>query len=211
MVTATTAGRILRATVPDAEYLGWLIAEAFTTADSGRPMPATEWLVPDPDHRARVLAGQFTILTDWAIRWGQVDTTPQRDAVAVWMPIGASKPAPPGPEDYQRRLDQACSPYTERLLHLDALFAAHKPAGPFHHLMFLAVHPEQQNTGIGSMLLHRHLTELDRHRIPAYLEASSPRNRDLYQRHGFTDHGKPFGLNRQATFWPMLREPHPLA
>ena len=56
---------------------------------------------------------------------------------------------------------------------------------------FLAVRPDRQNVGIGSALLDRHHSRLDRAGIPAYLEANDPRNRDLYLRHGYTAVGDP--------------------
>ena len=197
---------IERATPADAESLGWLIADSFASGD-GAPMPATEWLVPDPDDRRRVLAAQFTILTEHASRWGQVDTTVGRDAVAVWMPVGEGMAAPP-PPDYDRRLREACIPYAHRLAYLDRLFESRHPAAAHHHLMFLAVHTSRQGRGLGSALLRHHLRLLDRHGTPAYLEASGHRNRALYERHGFRPHGDPIDLARRAFFWPMWREPN---
>jgi ribosomal protein S18 acetylase RimI-like enzyme len=206
VVTLAAQVEVERAQPSEAEQLGWLIAESFVTGDRGAGMPATEWLVPDPDDRCRVLAHQFTMLVEHATRWGQVETTAARDAVAVWMPVGGG-PQPPAPRDYERRLHRECAPYTERLLHLDALFAAHHPREPHHYLMFLAVHPDRQGHGIGGCLLAHHLDQLDQHPGAAYLEASGRRNRALYRRHGFALHGDPFDLGSRALFWPMWRPP----
>jgi ribosomal protein S18 acetylase RimI-like enzyme len=54
-----------------------------------------------------------------------------------------------------------------------------------HHLAILAVHPEQQGRGIGTALLDLHHATLEEESIPAYLEASSPRARDLYLAHDY--------------------------
>ncbi|WP_372454037.1 GNAT family N-acetyltransferase [Actinoplanes hulinensis] len=52
-------------------------------------------------------------------------------------------------------------------------------------MAFLAVHPDQQRRGTGSTLLrHRH-EGLDATGTAAYLEATGPRNRRLYARHGY--------------------------
>jgi hypothetical protein len=43
---------------------------------------------------------------------------------------------------------------------------------------------------------------------PAYLEASSPRARDLYLRHGYAmRRGSAFRLPEGPLLWPMWREP----
>ena len=56
-------------------------------------------------------------------------------------------------------------------------------------------------------LLAAVLERCDRERMPAFLEASRARNRDLYERHGFTV-TEEFRLGRGAPpQWRMWREP----
>lgn len=43
--------------------------------------------------------------------------------------------------------------------------------------------------------------------VPVYLEASTPRNRALYERHGFRDHGEPIPLPDGPRLQPMWRTP----
>jgi hypothetical protein len=43
--------------------------------------------------------------------------------------------------------------------------------------------------------------------IAAYLEASDERTRDLYLRHGYTDHGEPIELPDGRSMYPMVRIP----
>jgi hypothetical protein len=53
------------------------------------------------------------------------------------------------------------------------------------------------------------LERCDRERLPAFLEPSTPRNRALYERHGFTV-TEEFRLGRSAPpQWRMWREPAP--
>jgi hypothetical protein len=58
----------------------------------------------------------------------------------------------------------------------------------------------------------RRLAALDDSGRPAYLEASSPRARDLYLRHGYLPRpGTPFHLpDGGPPMWPMWREPRPV-
>jgi hypothetical protein len=69
--------------------------------------------------------------------------------------------------------------------------------------------PPWQATGRGSALLAHHRQYLDATGTPAYLEASSPRSRDLYTRFGYRAAGQAFRLPDGPAFWPMWRQPHP--
>ncbi|MBQ1037816.1 MULTISPECIES: GNAT family N-acetyltransferase [Micromonospora] len=174
------------------------IAEAFTVLE------VTRWLVPDPSKREAVLAGDFEILVGHAMRHGLVHATEDRAAVAVWFP-SVGEPAPP-PVDYDARLAAACGEWTDRFQHLDELFAAHHPHPEHHHLAFLATQPGRQGQGLGTALMRHHHAWLDANAMPAYLEASSPRSRDLYAKNGYLA-GEPFRVPDGTPFWPMWREP----
>ncbi|MFC4016827.1 GNAT family N-acetyltransferase [Micromonospora sp. GCM10011542] len=174
------------------------IAEAFVDLE------VTSWLVPDPSKREAVLAGDFEILVGHAMRHGMVHATADRSGVAVWFP-SVGEPPPP-PEEYDARLAAACGEWTDRFRHLDELFEANHPHPDHHHMAFLAVQPGRQGQGIGSALMRHHHAWLDANAMPAYLEASSPRSRDLYARHGYRA-GEPFRVPDGTPFWPMWRDP----
>ena len=76
-----------------------------------------------------------------------------------------------------------------------------------HHLAILAVRPDSQGQGIGTALLQAHHATFDWQGIAAYLEASDERTRDLYLRHGYTDHGEPIELPDGPSMYPMVRIP----
>ncbi|MCW3817542.1 GNAT family N-acetyltransferase [Micromonospora sp. DR5-3] len=174
------------------------IARAF------RFLAVSRWLVPDEAKREAVLADDFEILVDHAMRHGIVHGTADRAGVAVWFPQ-TGEPAPP-PADYAARLAAACGEWTPRFQHLDELFEAHHPHADHHHLAFLAVAPERQGRGLGNALLRHHHAVLDAEGMPAYLEASSERSRDLYARHGYRA-AEPFRVPDGAAFYPMWRDP----
>jgi GNAT superfamily N-acetyltransferase len=179
----------------EAVALAALIADAFADLD------ITRWLVPDPVARRRVLTGQFTILVAHALAHGTVLTPPDRRAVAVWVPS-------PGPDvaDYDIRLAAVCGEYLDRVRALDTRMHAAHPAAPHAHLALLAVSPRLQGNGVGAALLAHHHRTLDARGEPAYLEASSPRSRVLYLRHGYRPHGEPFRPASGAPpMWPMWR------
>lgn len=189
---------VVRAGAGDARLAAELVAAAF--AD----LPQVAWLVPDPADRFRIMADNLQIFVEHALEHGEVHLLDDHSGVAVWFD-NAGEPAPP-PKDYEERLAAACAPYTARFEQLDALFEAHHPERPHHHLALLAVRPGRQGGGRGTALLEHHHARLDEAGLPAYLEASTARSRDLYLRHGYELMGEPFHLGDCATpFWPMWR------
>jgi GNAT superfamily N-acetyltransferase len=202
VITARPDAEVIGATPADLDALSQVIAAAF------HDLAPSRWLIADPAARRAIFPGYFRLLIAHAMAAGLVHTTPGRDAVALWLPAG---PGVPGPlAGYQQRLNTATAPWTGRFAVFDQALEAHHPAGvPHQHLAILAVRPGRQGRGIGSALLNARHHDLDRDGVPGYLEASSPRARDLYLWHGYTARpGAAFRLPEGPLLWPMWREPH---
>jgi GNAT superfamily N-acetyltransferase len=189
---------IIPASRSDSVWIADLIGSAF------HHLGVAQWLVPDPVERARILPRNVAIYVDYGIAYGEAQVTSERSAVAVWVPRGGRELPPP--EDYERRLADACGAWTDRFAQLDALFEVNTPPKPHHHLAFLAVRPDRQGAGLGSALLERYHARLDRIGEPAFLEASSPGSRRLYLRHGYRDIAEPYIVGDGAQLWPMWRD-----
>jgi GNAT superfamily N-acetyltransferase len=190
----------------DAGALSQLIADAF------HDLPQSHWLIPDQDARRKIMPGYFRIYVEHALANGVVQTTPDRAAVALWLPTGIHPPAP-GP-DYAARLTAATAPWTDRFRAFDATLECHHPAGTaHHHLAVLAVQPGRQGRGIGTALLRAHHATLDDAGMPSYLEAADLRSRQLYLRHGYVlQPNAPFHLpGGGPVMWPLWRHPRPHA
>jgi GNAT superfamily N-acetyltransferase len=197
-----TGTPIRRADPAEAEALAYVIAEAF------HDLPVCRWLVPDPTQRRDVLPPQFQIYVEHGIEHGTVHTTDDLDAVAVWF-ANAPEEVPDIP-DYEARLAAACGPHTARFQLLDeAMHEAHPAGRPHEHLALLAVSSTRQRAGLGSALLQAHHQDLDAQGTAAYLEASSPRSRSLYLRHGYVDAGRTVTVpgGPDPTMWPLWRDP----
>lgn len=194
--------QIIPADEGDAAALAQVIADAF------HDLPPARWLIPGDDARRDVFPRLFGIFTEHALANGTVYTTPGRTAVALWLPVGEDGPAPPA--GYDERLAAVTGAWAHRFRAFDAALDHRHPAGAsHHHLAMLAVRPGHQGQGTGSALLRAHHATLDQQHIPAYLEASDPRNRALYQRYGYTDRpGDPFHLPAGGPpMWGMWRNP----
>jgi GNAT superfamily N-acetyltransferase len=94
-----------------------------------------------------------------------------------------------------------------RCFQLAEIFAQWHPHDPHYYCQFLSTVPEFQSRGIGSAFLRDMLQRADEQGMPAYHEATSPRNRALYERHGYENLGA-FDLpDGGPTLWRMWREP----
>ena len=80
------------------------------------------------------------------------------------------------------------------------------PTADHWYLPMIGVDPVAQGQGMGSVLLADRLATCDADGLPAYLEATSARSRDLYARHGF-DIVEEIQFGASPPIWAMLREP----
>jgi ribosomal protein S18 acetylase RimI-like enzyme len=91
---------------------------------------------------------------------------------------------------------------------LNALESNH-PDEPHYYLPFIGIDPEWQGRGLGAALMRPILDRCDKGGIPAYLEATTPRNLALYERHGF-EVTEEFQFAKGAPpMWRMWRKPGP--
>jgi ribosomal protein S18 acetylase RimI-like enzyme len=93
-----------------------------------------------------------------------------------------------------------------RMAALTDLMEANHPHDPHLYLWFAGVHVSRQGQGLGGRLLTSRLARADEEVVPAYLEATSPRNRALYERHGFEVVGE-LSVDGSPTMWQMWRDP----
>jgi GNAT superfamily N-acetyltransferase len=81
------------------------------------------------------------------------------------------------------------------------------PTDPHYFLVVAGVLPDWQRLGGAATVLRGVLERCDGERLPAYLDATSPRNRALYERHGF-EVTEEFSMGPGSPpSWRMWREP----
>jgi GNAT superfamily N-acetyltransferase len=171
--------------------------------------PVMSWCFPSPDRRRRILAeGFFLFVREVWLPGGESFTTHDAAGAACWLA--------PGNWHLPARRQLAMLPSlariararTPRFVRLMALVEGKHPGEREHwYLPALGVRPERQGQGLGSKLMFPMLARCDAEGLPAYLEASSPRNRALYERHGF-EVTEELALPRGGPpIWLMWREP----
>jgi GNAT superfamily N-acetyltransferase len=102
--------------------------------------------------------------------------------VAFWLPPGGA----PDEESLTKVVENTVA--DERKAAMFSMFEqrdALHPQEAHWHLPLIGVDPAHQGKGIGSALLSHILNLCDGQNVSAYLEATSPRNARLYERHGF--------------------------
>jgi len=155
--------------------------------------PVARWLLPGNLTADLV----FAPLVQTSAAHGELAVAADGTAAAVWLPRAAEPPVPDG-----EPLPDALA----RLRTFMELTEARHPTGrPHLYLVFLGVAPGAQGRGLGGALLRERLARADADGLPAYLEATSPGSRALYERHGFRDTGAPIQLPDGPPVWPMWR------
>jgi GNAT superfamily N-acetyltransferase len=104
-------------------------------------------------------------------------------------------------------LARICGRALPRLFRQLSLAESKHPHEPHYYLPFAGVEPGWQGRGIGAALLRPVLERCDRDGMPAYLEATAPRNRALYERNGFETTDVIELPKKGPPMWLMWREP----
>lgn len=206
-VAADVDGAVIRAGESDVDVLSQVVADAF------HPLAPSLWLIADPVVRRDIYPGYFRIYVEHALEHGIVQTTADRSAVALWIPMAAEPPDPAeesaASQAYTERLNAATGRFASRFHAFDTALERHHPAGTaHHHLALVGVRPDRQGQGTGTALLRAYHEMLDEtHGLAAFLEASDLRTRQIYLRHGYVDHGPPIQLpDGGPKMYPMWRE-----
>jgi GNAT superfamily N-acetyltransferase len=199
---AREASTVCRAAAGEAQRLAAVLGRAFYDN------PPIEWVLPDASRRLRILERAFELyLRRIWLPQDECYTTDGAVGAAVWMLPGRWEV---GTAQELRLLPAMVAIYKRflpRVLRaLTALESSH-PDEPHYYLAFIGVDPGWQGRGLGSALMHPVLDRCDGERMPAFLEASTPRNRALYERHGF-EVTEEFRLGKGSPpLWRMWREP----
>lgn len=194
--------RVRRAAPADVAPLARAMASAFYED------PVASWLFLDDARRLRQLERGFALfIRRLYLPAGECLTTDDVAGGALWLPPGRWQAGPLA----QLRVFAGLAPISgrglPRFLRYSRLMESRHRREEHFYLPFMGVKPGCQGRGIGSALLRPVLERCDSTGVPAYLEASSPRNRDLYSRHGFEVFEKVELASGGPAHWLMWREP----
>lgn len=168
--------------------------------------PVFEWVYVDPTARRSAVPHLFSVLVEQFASRKASRATPDGDGAALWLPPGEELLSEETADSVIADVMAGAGPAAERLGECLGLLEAHHPQAPHWYLGFLGVIPALQGCGLGTALLRTTLAEVDAAGEPAYLEATSPANRRLYERHGFQV-VRELPLPGGPSLYAMWREP----
>ena len=190
------------ATAADAPRIAAALAAAFYDD------PIASWLLRDDSRRMRQLERGFGLfIRRLYLPAGECLTTEHVAGGALWLPPGRWQAPLPTQLRVLAGVAGICGRALPRFLRYSRLLESKHPREDHYYLPYMGVEPGRQGRGIGSALLRPVLERCDSDGVPAYLEASSPRNRDLYQRHGFEVVEVVELATGGPAHWLMWREP----
>lgn len=173
--------------------------------------PVSGWVFPGEDYRRTTHHKLMAAFTDIVLADGRIDLTEDGTACALWLSVPAddhTADSADSADDGPAQLREAVDPDNERVELIGRLTADVHPSGRAHaYLWMIAVTPERQDEGLGTVLITSVLDRCDREGLPAYLDASNVRSLKLYERLGFEITGRPLDLPDGPWMWPMWREP----
>ncbi len=173
--------------------------------------PFANHAIPGAQGRDRRLATIFRAVVAGALRYGEVDaTSPELIGVAAWLRPGneilsMAQLIRCGVLRIPLKLPWAVTrEYRRYEVFAEALHRKVAPE-PHWYLAPLAVEPEHQGAGHGSMLLQVGLDRIDREGKSCFLETQNERNISLYERHGFDVVEQTVVPGTRLGHWCMLR------
>jgi GNAT superfamily N-acetyltransferase len=177
------------------------VIDVITLAFSTDPM--ARWAYPNPATYLAVMPETVRAFGGNGFAHRTVHLVDGGAAAAMWLP--------PGVQPDSERLEALTEQHAprERQAEMTQVFeqmGGFHPEEPCWYLPLIGVDPARQGQGYGSALLRYALEQVDRDRVPAYLESSNPRNVPLYERHGFEVLGS-IQAGSSPTIVPMLRRP----
>jgi ribosomal protein S18 acetylase RimI-like enzyme len=191
---------VSRAKATEVSTINRVLARAF------QEDPIFRWIVPDGRARQRVLPEVFGAFAEVYVDHGETYVADGETGAALWVPPGVEPFTEEQGESFAQRMVELLGPQAERGFELNQLLEEHHPQDPCWYLQFAGVIPEQQRRGLGSRLLSTVLDRADADGSAAYLEATSPDNRRLYERHGFDTVGE-LRPTQGPPLWSMWRDP----
>ena len=194
---------IRKMTVAEVQPVARALAQAFYDD------PHFRWFVRDDAKRMHRLERGFTTFIGRVWLPNDESYTHERlIGAALWMPPNTWHLGPLAQLLLLPGIARSLRADTPRLLKALTFIEKKHPREPAHwYLPIIGVAPTWQGRGYGAALLRPMLERCDADRVPAYLEASTPRNLALYERNGFEAVEECRYAADGPPLWRMWREP----
>ncbi|MCL4177075.1 MAG: GNAT family N-acetyltransferase [Verrucomicrobia bacterium] len=152
--------------------------------------PMATYFFPNAPQRGIGLAHIFQMALRHGLRGGAVDAVHDGGGVAIWLRSERATMSLPrmirmGLLAAALRVGYAATRRIMRFLQWMEEQRLQSVASRHWYLLNLAVRPELQGQGLGSILLRSGLDRAQLQGVPCFLETTNPRNVPFYEKHGF--------------------------
>jgi ribosomal protein S18 acetylase RimI-like enzyme len=173
-----------------------------TLTEAFRNDPVCRWIWPGEATYDRYFPPFVEAFAGGAFDRDAAYASEDAGGVALWLPPGAASDGDALGQLAVESIEESLQ--EEAFAFLGQQEELH-PHEPHWYLPLIGVAPGSQGRGVGGALLEHALAIVDRDGLPAYLEATTERNRALYERHGFVVTGV-IQYGSSPAMWPMWRE-----
>jgi GNAT superfamily N-acetyltransferase len=165
--------------------------------------PIVRWFIRDSARYLKYWPLFVKAFGGRAVENGSADVANDFAGVALWLPPGIG----PDEEAMEAIATEAVpeSEHDEKFGFIEMMGDAH-PTEPHWYLPLIGVDHPHVGCGLGSALMRYASARADQGGVPCYLEATSPLNKRLYERHDFEEIGV-IQCGSSPPLWPMLRKP----
>jgi GNAT superfamily N-acetyltransferase len=193
---------VRKATADDVPRLARALARAFDED------PVFEWMIPDNSERFRRSERAFAFwLRKLYLPHDQCYTTDGVVGGALWLPPDQWHLGPLAQLRLLPGMLGAMGSRLPQVMRAINTIESNHPREPHHYLPFVGVEPASQGRGIGTALMKPVIDRCDQEALPAYLEATTARNRACYFRQGFEVTEEIHFPKGGPPSWRMWREP----
>ena len=188
-------------------------ANVATTVDQDRAIdtitaafisdPVARWAVRDAHQYLTYFPRLVRAFAGGAFDSATAHSVETFSGVALWLPPGVHSD-----EEAMGALMKEGIPASEQeeIFGFLGQMDEYHPTDQHWYLPMIGVDPARQGRGYGSALLRHGLETCNTQGVPAYLEATSERNKRLHERHGFEAIGV-IQSGSSPPMWPMLHKP----
>ena len=173
-----------------------------TVARAFESDPAARWMYPDASDYRQFFPTLIDALGGRAVEHGTAFCADEFAGVALWLPPGVNPDEAALVALVETSVDTGLK---EAAYTMFEQMAHYHPREAHWYLPLIGVPPEHQGNGVGAALLEQALKSCDGDRLPAYLEATSPKSVPLYRRHGFEVVGVIEAGESAPPIYPMVR------
>ena len=178
--------------------------------------PVMIYSFPDEQIRKKNSQYGFYMIYNYGIKHGlSYATSENLEGITIWLPPGKVYPSTWQMMRYggfyaMRKIGLKLKAMKKSIAVFSFEEEKHKEHAPFDHWYFqnIAVHPEEQGKGYGSLLISTMLKTIESDGLPVYVETNTEKAMSIYQKHGFEILEYTIIPETDIPLWCMLKKPN---